>query len=58
MFWCDQDRQELTPVAVRAGRLLAHRLYAGSAAQMDYDMVKSTTASVLPGFIDLCRNLL
>lgn len=28
--------QELTPVAIRAGRLLARRLYDGSDIQMDY----------------------
>mmetsp|Transcript_101738 Transcript_101738/g.232949 ORF Transcript_101738/g.232949 Transcript_101738/m.232949 type:complete len:516 (-) Transcript_101738:222-1769(-) len=35
-------RLELTPVAVRAGILLAKRLYGGSGQQMDYDLVATT----------------
>lgn len=34
-----ESRQELTPVAVRAGLLLAQRLFGGSAQTMDYDLV-------------------
>ena len=32
----------MTPVAIKAGKLLAHRLYAGSHTTMDYDKVDST----------------
>ncbi|EDO46553.1 predicted protein, partial [Nematostella vectensis] len=35
-----QDRPELTPVAIMAGKLLARRLFAGSTIQMDYDNVR------------------
>jgi len=35
-------RLELTPVAVRAGILLAKRLFGGSTVQMDYNMVSTT----------------
>lgn len=38
---CD-GKQELTPVAVRAGELLAKRLFAGSDQRMDYDLVPTT----------------
>jgi hypothetical protein len=34
-----QERPELTPVAIKAGRLLAERLFAGSKVQMEYDKV-------------------
>ena len=34
-----QDRPELTPVAIRAGKLLADRLFGGSEIIMDYDKV-------------------
>ncbi|CEM19674.1 unnamed protein product [Vitrella brassicaformis CCMP3155] len=33
---------ELTPVAVKAGELLARRLYGGSTEKMDYEMVPTT----------------
>ena len=33
-------RPELTPVAIKAGRLLAARLYGGSSQQMDYHLVR------------------
>ncbi|CEM31551.1 unnamed protein product [Vitrella brassicaformis CCMP3155] len=33
---------ELTPVAVRAGEVLARRLYGGSTEKMDYEMVPTT----------------
>ena len=39
--WVLQDRQELTPVAIRAGKLLAHRLYNGASTHMDYDRVRT-----------------
>ncbi len=35
-----QDRPELTPVAIRAGKLLAQRMFAGATQQMDYDKVR------------------
>jgi len=35
-------RDELTPVAIQAGNLLARRLFAGSKQQMDYDNVATT----------------
>lgn len=38
---CD-GKQELTPVAVRAGELLAKRLFSNSKLKMDYDMVPTT----------------
>ncbi|XP_041977339.1 thioredoxin reductase 1, mitochondrial isoform X3 [Aricia agestis] len=37
-----QDRPELTPVAIHAGRLLARRLFAGGQQQMDYDNIATT----------------
>lgn len=36
-----QDRPELTPVAIKAGRLLAERLFNGSKVKMDYDKVSN-----------------
>ena len=44
-FFCSpfQGRWELTPVAVKAGRLLAHRLFDGSEETMDYDLVQCST---------------
>lgn len=38
---CD-GKQELTPVAVRAGDLLARRLYGGSNEKMNYEMIATT----------------
>jgi len=38
---------ELTPVAIKAGRLLAARLFAGSTALMDYKMVPTTVFTPL-----------
>lgn len=35
----EQGRPELTPVAIRAGKLLARRLFTKSTAMMDYDTV-------------------
>jgi len=40
-------KQELTPVAIQAGSLLAKRLFAGSKAQMDYDRVSTTVFTPL-----------
>ena len=34
-----EGRPELTPVAIKAGEMLARRLYGGSAARMDYSAV-------------------
>lgn len=39
LFSRRQDRPELTPVAIRAGKLLADRLFGGSDVMMDYDKV-------------------
>lgn len=36
---CVYGMNELTPVAIQAGRLLARRLYGGATAQMDYDQI-------------------
>lgn len=47
-----QDRPELTPVAIRAGKLLADRLFGDSNVTMDYDKVQwciwSLNSFVLP----------
>ncbi|XP_033748831.1 thioredoxin reductase 2, mitochondrial-like [Pecten maximus] len=40
-------RPELTPVAIKAGKLLAHRLFGGAQAQMDYDKVATTVFTPL-----------
>lgn len=40
-------RPELTPVAIKAGRLLAARLYGGSSQQMDYHLVPTTVFTPL-----------
>ena len=40
-------RQELTPVAIQAGRMLAQRLYNGSMKQMDYNQVPTTVFTPL-----------
>ncbi|KOB67986.1 Thioredoxin reductase, partial [Operophtera brumata] len=37
-----EARPELTPVAIHAGKLLARRLFAGAAQQMDYENVATT----------------
>lgn len=42
-----EQRQELTPVAIQAGTLLAKRLYAGGTASMDYDLVPTTVFTPL-----------
>jgi len=39
---CAFGRPELTPPAVRAGKLLAHRLFGGSNKVMDYTMIPTT----------------
>uniref|UniRef100_T1JFP9 thioredoxin-disulfide reductase (NADPH) n=1 Tax=Strigamia maritima TaxID=126957 RepID=T1JFP9_STRMM len=36
------ERPELTPVAVKAGKLLAHRMFTQSTNKMDYDKVPTT----------------
>lgn len=40
-------RPELTPVAIKAGKLLSHRLFNGSNIQMDYDKVATTVFTPL-----------
>ncbi|KXZ50183.1 NTR1 protein [Gonium pectorale] len=42
-----ENRQELTPVAIKAGVRLARRLYAGATQQMDYDTVPTTVFTPL-----------
>lgn len=42
-----QDRPELTPVAIRAGKLLADRLFGGSDVAVDYDKVATTVFTPL-----------
>lgn len=42
-----QERPELTPVAIQAGKLLAGRLYNSIQEQMDYDNVATTVFSPL-----------
>ncbi|GIL79383.1 hypothetical protein Vretifemale_8743, partial [Volvox reticuliferus] len=42
-----ENRQELTPVAIKAGVRLARRLYAGGMLQMDYDAVPTTVFTPL-----------
>ncbi|KAI1239228.1 hypothetical protein IHE44_0012342 [Lamprotornis superbus] len=42
-----QDKLELTPVAIQAGRLLVRRLYAGAAAKCDYVNVPTTVFTPL-----------
>ena len=42
-----ESRQELTPVAIQAGRLLAQRLYGGGTASMDYNTVATTVFTPL-----------
>jgi len=42
-----ENRQELTPVAIAAGKLLARRLYAGETTQTDYDLVPTTVFTPL-----------
>ncbi|XP_021374605.1 thioredoxin reductase 2, mitochondrial-like isoform X2 [Mizuhopecten yessoensis] len=41
------ERPELTPVAIKAGRLLARRLFGGSQIQMNYDQVATTVFTPL-----------
>ncbi|XP_061197566.1 thioredoxin reductase 2, mitochondrial-like [Saccostrea echinata] len=40
-------RPELTPVAIKAGQLLAERLFGGSQVQMNYDLVPTTVFTPL-----------
>lgn len=42
-----EGKQELTPVAVRAGELLAKRLFGGATERMDYDLVATTVFTPL-----------
>jgi len=42
-----ESRQELTPVAIQAGQLLARRLYGGGTLQMDYDGVATAVFTPL-----------
>merc|ERR1712046_225749 len=42
-----EQRQELTPVAIQAGTLLARRLYKGATLAMDYDCVPTTVFTPL-----------
>ena len=35
-----QGRPELTPVAIKAGKMLARRMFTNSSIQMDYDLVR------------------
>ena len=42
-----ESRQELTPVAIQAGRMLAQRLYNGSTKSMDYNTVATTVFTPL-----------
>ena len=42
-----QGRWELTPVAIKAGKLLARRLFGGSTQLMNYDMVSTDTLCTL-----------
>lgn len=41
------NRPELTPVAIRAGKLLARRLFGGSTLQMDYTSIGTTVFTPL-----------
>jgi len=41
-----KDRPELTPVAIKAGKLLARRLFGNSKEQMDYHLVQFTVWNV------------
>ena len=41
-----QGRWELTPVAIKAGKLLARRLFGGSTHLMNYDMVSSLGSQI------------
>ncbi|XP_043924633.1 thioredoxin reductase 2, mitochondrial [Protopterus annectens] len=42
-----EGRPELTPTAIKAGKLLAHRLFSGSTELMDYDNVPTTVFTPL-----------
>lgn len=39
---CSEGKPELTPVAIKAGRLLSQRLFAGKSELMDYCNVPTT----------------
>ncbi|XP_071504045.1 thioredoxin reductase 2, mitochondrial-like [Diadema antillarum] len=42
-----EDGIELTPVAIRAGKLLAHRLFGGSSEVMNYEQIATTVFTPL-----------
>lgn len=44
-----QGRPELTPTAIKAGKLLAQRLFGKSSALMDYSNVSSFRTQIQPG---------
>ena len=44
-FYALQGRWELTPVAIKAGKLLARRLFGGSTQLMNYDMVSADSCT-------------
>lgn len=44
---CAEGRPELTPPAIRAGKLLSQRLFGGSKELMDYDTVATTVFTPL-----------
>lgn len=44
---CAEGRPELTPPAIRAGKLLAQRLFGGSNELMDYNLVATTVFTPL-----------
>lgn len=44
---CSQEKPELTPVAIQAGKLLAQRLFNNSNEQMDYENVATTVFTPL-----------
>lgn len=44
---CAEGRPELTPPAIRAGKLLAERLFGGASELMDYDLVATTVFTPL-----------
>lgn len=47
LLQCHQEKPELTPVAVQAGKLLAARLFNGAKAKMDYENVATTVFTPL-----------
>ncbi|KAG8231263.1 hypothetical protein J437_LFUL011117 [Ladona fulva] len=47
IFAVGDEKPELTPVAIHAGKLLARRLFTGATAQMDYSNVATTVFTPL-----------